>query len=187
MPTLHAIDLVGDDRERAVPIVIDSFVGIYRWHAKRTLRRVSAARGALDADRLVGVSMLEDLAPGVGYVYYVAVLRDYRKHKVGTFLLDDALTRFRNQRCEIVYAAAEEDNEASRALFTSRGFRLIDRDELGYREGGLGAWGLRSKMMVVSGEILMGLRLNPPGTSVEPSPGRLGPGAPTGPAPRAPG
>lgn len=174
MSSLRAVDLIATERERAVPIIIESFVGIYRWHAKRTLRRVSVVRGALDDERLVGVSMLEDLAPGVGYVYYVAVSRDCRNRKVGTFLLDDALERFRTQRCEIVYAAAEEDNEASRALFGSRGFRVVLRDELGYREGGLGAWGLRSKMMVVSGEVLMGLRLQAPGTSIELSPGTVG-------------
>jgi ribosomal protein S18 acetylase RimI-like enzyme len=167
MPALRAVDLAGSEREKAVPILIESFVGIYRWHAKRTLRHISFVRGAMDGDQLVGVSMVEDLAPGVGYVYYIAVSRSYRKHKVGTFLLDDALGRFRSQRAEIVYAAAEEDNAASIALFKSRGFRVIERDEPGYREGGLGAWGLRSKMMVVHGEVLLGVRLNPPGTSVE--------------------
>jgi ribosomal protein S18 acetylase RimI-like enzyme len=166
MPPFAAVDLVGERRELAVPIVIDSFVGIYRWHAKRTLRRISVVRGAMDGDRLVGVSMLEDLAPGVGYVYYIAVRRSDRHRKVGSFLLDDALARFRAQRAEIVYAAAEEDNVPSLSLFKSYGFRIVERDELGYREGGLGAWGLRSKMMVVHGEVVLGLRLNPPGTSV---------------------
>ena len=170
MPPFHAIDLMGEDRDRAVPVLIESFVGIYRWHAKRTLRRIQRVRGAMDGDRLVGVAMLEDLAPGIGYVYYIAVSRGARRHKVGSFLLDDALDWFRSQRCEIVYAAAEEDNEPSKALFRSRGFRAVDKHETGYREGGLGAWGLRSKMMVVSGEVLMGLRLNPPGTSIELAP-----------------
>lgn len=172
MSPLFAVDLLGNRRELAVPILIDSFVGIYRWHAKRTLRRISLVRGAMAGDQLVGVSMLEDLAPGVGYVYYIAVRREHRKLHVGTFLLDDALDRFRSQRAEIVYAASEEDNAASLALFRSRGFRIIERDERGYREGGLGAWGLRSKMMVVSGEVLLGLRINPPGTSVQISPQR---------------
>lgn len=167
MPPFRAIDLTGEDRERAIPILIDSFVGIYRWHAKRTLRRIELVRGALDGDQLVGVAMLENLAPGIGYVYYIAVSQRARRHKVGGFLLDDALERFRAQKCEIVYAAAEEDNEPSKALFRSRGFRGVEKHEMGYQEGGLGAWGLRSKMMVVSGEVLMGLRLNPPGTSIE--------------------
>jgi ribosomal protein S18 acetylase RimI-like enzyme len=167
MAPLTLVDLPEERRDQAVPILIDSFVGIYRWHAKRTLRRIPIVRGALDGDRLVGISMLEDLAPGVGYVYYIAVGRDHRRRRVGSILLDDALERFRSKKAEIVYAAAEEDNVPSLALFKSRGFREVGREETGYREGGLGAWGLRSKMMVVHGEVLLGLRLNPPGTSVE--------------------
>jgi ribosomal protein S18 acetylase RimI-like enzyme len=172
MSSPHLVDLIDERRELAIPILIDSFVGIYRWHAKRTLRRVSIVRGVMADEGLIGVSMLEDLAPGVGYVYYIAVIPAYRKRRVGTLLLDDALNRFRLQRSEIVYAAVEEENAASLALFKSRGFRAVDRDEIGYREGGLGAWGLRSKMMVVSGEVLLGVRLYPPGTSVELTPPR---------------
>lgn len=174
-PELRTLD--GPEREEAVPVIIDSFVGIYRWHAKRTLRRVSVVRGAFQEGQLLGVSMLEGLAPGVGYVYYVAVRAHGRRHGLGGLLLDDALARFRATKTEIVYAAAEEDNLPSRRLFESRGFRVVAKDEPGWREGGLGAWGLRSKMMVVSGEVLMGLRLNPPGTSIElepPRPGRSG-------------
>ena len=164
--TLRVVELLGEAREQAVPVLIDSFVGIYRWHAKRTLRRATTIRGAFEEDQLVGVSMLDDLVPGVGYVYYVAVRQAHRRHGIGTFLLDDALDRFRSQKAEIVFAAVEEDNVPSRALFASRGFRVVTREEPGYREGGLGAWGLRSKMMVVSGEVLLGLRLNPPGTTI---------------------
>jgi ribosomal protein S18 acetylase RimI-like enzyme len=161
MPAFRMVDLVGDARERAVPILIESFTGIYRWHAKRTLRRVSTVRAVAEGDELVGVSMLEDLADRVGYVYYIAVGRAYRKLKVGSLLLDDALERFRSNHAAVVYAAAEENNAGSLALFKSRGFRVVGKDESGYQEGGLGARGLRSKMMVVYGEVLLGLRLLP--------------------------
>ncbi|MCI4353570.1 MAG: GNAT family N-acetyltransferase [Thermoplasmata archaeon] len=163
---LRVDGLEGVAREEAVPILIDSFVGIYRWHAKRTLFRVSIVRGVREGDDLIGVSMLENLAPGVGYVYYIAVASAQRRRGTGRLLLDDALERFRSDHAEIVYAAAEEDNLASLALFGGRGFRVVERDEMGYQEGGLGAWGLRSKMMVVSGEVLLGVRINPPGTSI---------------------
>ncbi len=154
-------DLDGAGRERAVPVLIDSFVGIYRWHAKRTLRQVSSVRGAFAGDELVGVAMLERLVPAVGYVYYLAVRRADRRRGVAAALLDDALERFRRDGVRVVYAAAEEDNEGSIALFRSRGFRTVERRELGWAEGGLGAWGLRSRMWVVSGEVLLGLRLAP--------------------------
>ncbi|MCI4348219.1 MAG: GNAT family N-acetyltransferase [Thermoplasmata archaeon] len=174
LPALRVEELVGEAREQAVPILIESFEGIYRWHAKRTLRRVSVVRGARDGADLIGVSMLEDLAPGVGYVYYIAVDRAHRRHGAGAFLLDDAMDRFRSQRAEIVYAAAEEDNLPSLALFSGRGFRVVERDELGFQEGGLGAWGLRSKMMVVYGEVLVGVRINAPGTSIALVPAEVG-------------
>jgi ribosomal protein S18 acetylase RimI-like enzyme len=152
-------DLTGDARELAVPIIKESFVGIYRWHAKRTLHRISCVRAARIGGVLVGISMLDRLTPEVSYVYYMAIGRDYRRRGIGGALLDDALAKFRTEGAQIVYAAAEEDNEHSLALLRSRGFRKVERKELGYKEGGLGAWGLRSRMMLVSGEVLMGMRL----------------------------
>ena len=159
-PGAELVDLVGDAREAAVPILIDSFVGIYRWHAKRTLRRVSFVRGAVVGGELRAVAMLEHLVPGVGYVYYIAVAAAHRREGLGGRLLDDALERFRREGLRIVYAAAEEDNAASISLFRSRGFRTVERDEPGYLEGGLGARGLRTRMMLVSGEILLGRMLS---------------------------
>jgi ribosomal protein S18 acetylase RimI-like enzyme len=158
---VELVDLEGEAREAAVPILIDSFVGIYRWHAKRTLRRVSSVRGARVGTELRAVAMLERLVPEVGYVYYIAVAAVHRREGLGRRLLDDALERFRAEGMRIVYAAAEEDNAASIALFQSRGFRPVERDEPGYLEGGLGARGLRTRMMLVSGEVLLGRVLSP--------------------------
>lgn len=158
---LHLTDLLGPDREAAVPVIKEGFEGIYRWHAKRTLRSVSVVRAAWIGPELVGVAMLERLAPGVGYVYYVSVAHARRQQGVGAALLDDALAHFRADGLEVVYAAVEEDNAASLALFRSRGFRVVERRETNYQDGGLGAWGLRSKMWIVSGEVLLGLRLAP--------------------------
>jgi ribosomal protein S18 acetylase RimI-like enzyme len=155
------VDLEGADRERAVPVILDSFVGIYRWHAKRTLRQVARVRALLADGEVVGVAMLEHLTPAVGYVYYLAVRKSYRRRGVGGRLLDDALREFVRSGLRVVYAAAEEDNASSIALFLSRKFRTVERRERGYAEGGLGAWGLRSKMWIVSGEVLLGLRLAP--------------------------
>ncbi len=155
------VDLEGADRERALPAIRDGFEGIYRWHAKRTLRDIARVR-AIEVDReVVGVAMLELLVPEVGYVYYLAVRTPWRHRGVGVRLLDDALDWFRASRARVVYAAAEEHNTGSLALFRSRGFRLVDRAEPGWREGGLGAWGLRSRMRIVFGEVLLGLRLAP--------------------------
>jgi len=156
------IDLTGDERERAVPVLKDGFVGIYRWHAKRTLRTATWVRAALRGEEVVAVSVLERLDPEVGYVYYLSVALSRRREGFGGRLLDDALELFRRDGAKVAYGAAEEENAPSIELFRSRGFRVVERKELGFREGGLGAWGLRSKMTLVGGEVLLGLRLAPP-------------------------
>ncbi|NNN17534.1 MAG: GNAT family N-acetyltransferase [Thermoplasmata archaeon] len=154
------VDLPVGAREAAVPVLIDSFVGVYRWHAKRTLRQVRWVRAARLGEEIVGVSMLEPLTPEVGYVYYLAVLAARRGERIGGLLLDDALERFHRSQIRVVYGAVEEKNAPSLGLFRSRGFRVVERRELGYAEGGLGAWGLRSRMRLVHGERLMGKRLD---------------------------
>jgi ribosomal protein S18 acetylase RimI-like enzyme len=155
------IDLIGEDRERAVPVLKDGFVGIYRWHAKRTLRTATWVRAAIIRGEVVAVSVLERLDPEVGYVYYLATALTHRREGLGGLLLDDALSLFRQERARVAYGAVEEDNIASVSLFRSRGFRTVGRKEPGFRDGGLGAWGLRSRMTLVGGEVLLGLRLSP--------------------------
>jgi ribosomal protein S18 acetylase RimI-like enzyme len=165
IPQVEVIDLVGSDRERAVPVLKDGFEGIYRWHAKRTLRSATWVRAAVREGAVVGVSVLERLDPAVGYVYYLSTAQTHRREGLGGRLLDDALALFRREHAAVAYGAAEGENEASIALFRSRGFRRVERKELGFREGGLGAWGLRSRMTLVGGEVLMGLRLSSPETA----------------------
>lgn len=174
-PSVDLVDLVGEERQRAVPVLKDGFVGIYRWHAKRTLRNATWVRGAVLRGDIVAVSVLERLDPEVGYVYYLSTALAHRREGLGGALLDDALAIFRREHATVAYAAAEEDNLASLELFRSRGFRRVERKELGFREGGLGAWGLRSRMTLVGGEVLMGLRLSPANPS-SPSPEPRGPG-----------
>ena len=164
------IDLVGPARERAVPVIRDGFVGIYRWHAKRTLREVPIVRALEARGEVIGVSLLDLLVPEVGYVYYLMVRSEHRRHGLGGLLLDDALTIFRTRAVEVVYGAVQTDNAPSLSLFSRRGFREVARKETGWREGGLGAWGLRSRMWLVPGERLLGLRLAPSGATV-PRPG----------------
>ena len=156
-PELRTLE--GEARESAVPTLKEGFEGIYRWHAKRTLRTVGTVRAAVVAGRIAGVALLEQLAPEVAYVYYLAVGTAFRRRGIGRALLDDALGRFRSEGVEVVYAAVEEDNLPSQRLFRSRGFRVIERTEPNWQTGGLGAQGLRTRMWIVHGELLFGLRL----------------------------
>src|SRR5487761_645974 len=103
------------DRERdlAIPAIRSSFEGYYRWHAKRTLREVAHVRAVRRAGGVIAISMFEDLAPGVGYVNYLAVEPAYRRLGVGARLLDDALGYFGRRRMEVVFAAAKSSNRPS--------------------------------------------------------------------------
>ena len=123
------IDLLGGERERAVPVLKEGFVGIYRWHAKRTLKTATWVRAALIENEIVAVSVLERLDPLVGYVYYLSTKLSHRGRGLGGLLLDDALAIFRRDGSEVAYGAAEEDNVTSIELFRSRGFRLVERKE----------------------------------------------------------
>lgn len=161
-PGLRIVELSRAARESALPTLREGFVGVYRWHAKRMLSRVPSVRAALQDGLIVGVALLDRLEPEVGYVYYLAVGERQRRRGVGGALLDDALERFSRDGCEVVYAAVERENAPSVALFRSRGLRLVQRDERSYRDGGLGARGLRTRMRIVSGELLFGRRLLPP-------------------------
>ena len=172
---VEIISLADDERPLAVPVLIDSFTGIYRWHAKRTLREATWVRAAREGSEVVGVALLERLNEEVGYVYHFAVLSRFRGKKVGGALLDDALAWLQHHGARIAYAVVTEDNAPSERLFRSRGFRSIDRKELSYQEGGLGAWGLRSRMRIVYGEVLMGRRLGSP-TEDPSSVSGIGPG-----------
>ena len=159
---LRLRSLVAVERDRAVPVLRDGFVGVYRWHAKRKLREVALVRAASLGEDLVGVTLLDRLAPGVGYVYYLSVLATYRGRGIGGRLLDDALERVREDGGVVVYAAVLAGNAPSRRLFAGRGFREVARKERSWQDGGLGAWGLRSRMRLVSGERLLGRRLPVP-------------------------
>lgn len=153
------VDLEGDERQLVVPLLREAFEGYYRWHAKRSLREVDRVRAFRVEGELIGLSMLTRLAPEVGYVFYLAVGLAHRRRGIGAELLDDAVAGFLRDGVHVVYGAVQGENEASLALFRSRGFRVVERKELGYREGGLGAWGIRSQMRLVAGELLLGRRI----------------------------
>lgn len=162
------VDLEGAARDRALPPLREGFEGVYRWHAKRMLGRVTRVRAVEISGEVVAAALLDRLTLEVGYVYYLAVGERHRRSGLGGALLDDALRIFRAEGASVVYAAAESDNRPSLELFRTRGFREVARHETSYRDGGLGAWGLRSRMWVVSGEKLLGLRLTPPVATTSP-------------------
>jgi ribosomal protein S18 acetylase RimI-like enzyme len=150
------------DRARLLPILEESFEGLYLWHARRTLQNIDVvrvARTAADGED-AGLLMLKMLDEDSGYVYYVAVPPRFRRRGVGGRLLDDALAYFRKRGSRYAYASIEEENVESRALFRSRGFEKVQGSEMAARYGRIRALLMYREMMVVPGELLLGRSLD---------------------------
>ena len=123
------------------------------------MREIELVRKASVDGKPVGLSMLKVIDGSVGYVFYIAVARGFRRMKVGSRLLDDALDWFRSKGVKEVFAAAEEDNLESIGLFTSKGFARTGYGSLAKKYGRIQALLMYRKMLVVPGEILMSAAL----------------------------
>jgi ribosomal protein S18 acetylase RimI-like enzyme len=142
-------------REVLVPVLEESFTGLYLRHAKRTLEEVETVRVALIGGEPVGLAMLKTLAKEAGYVYYIAVRPSTRGKGIGSRLLVDALDHFARGGATEVYASVGEHNVESNALFLGRGFRKTDFGQVAKKYGPIRALTMYRSMLVVPGEILL--------------------------------
>jgi L-amino acid N-acyltransferase YncA len=148
-------------RSVLLPILEESFEGLYLWHSKRTLQGIELVRALRVGGEYAGLSMLKMVAEGAGYVYYVAVLARFRRKGLGGRLLDDALSHFMGVGAEQVFASVEDDNVESNALFSSRGFVRTDRGLIASRYGQLRTLVMYKEMMIVYGEVVLQKTLRP--------------------------
>jgi len=159
-PKIEVADVPKGDRARLLPILEESFEGLYLWHARRTLQSIDVVQAARTAEgEDAGLIMLKVLAEGAGYVYYVAVPPRFRRQGIGGRLLDDAVSQFLKMGVQDVYASVEEDNLESKTLFGSRGFERVEWSGLAKRYGRLRSLLMYREMTVAPGELLLGKRL----------------------------
>ena len=123
--------------------------------------KIGVVKQAVLDEHPVGLVMLKTLYDTIGYVYYVAVARDYRRRKIATRLLEHSLEYFSGLRVLEVYASIEEGNVESEMLFRSRGFARTRYTEVSGKYGYLKALNLYRKMLVVPGETLLSRPLDP--------------------------
>lgn len=143
------------ERERLLPILEESFEGLYLWHSRRTLQSIELVRAARLGEEDVGVAMLKMIAEHAGYVYYIAVSNRFRGRSIGGKLLDNALSYFDSRGADEVYASVEDDNVESKRLFLSRGFVQTAGGALAEKYGRVRAFLMSREMMLVPGEILL--------------------------------
>lgn len=139
-------------RPRLASIVKESFTGLYRWHALRTLGSVDRVRAAVQGDDAVGLAMFTLLEPGLGYLYYIAVRPSHRAGGVGGLLLDDSLAVLRDAGAREVFACIRAENTTSIRLFSSRGFARSGFRDLARQRGVGGALRLWRRMVAAPGE-----------------------------------
>ncbi len=150
--TLHIGDVAVESRGTLVAIIDESFHGIYRWHARRVLRSVTWVRHAARDNAPVGLTMSAMIAPGSGYLFYVAVVPVERSAGVGGALLDDVLALLQSAGAREVLACVRADNVASLRLLESRSFIGMAFRELVQSRGLAHAARLWMRMIVAPGE-----------------------------------
>ena len=146
-------------RERLLPILDQSFTGLYRFHARSTLRKVRWVQASFHGDAPVGLVMLSMLRARSGYVYYVAVAPAQRKAGLGTRLLDSGLQILRGAGAREVFACAHADNTPMVRLLASRGFTMTSFRGLVRMNGLASAVRLIMRMVAAPGEKMFLLTL----------------------------
>jgi len=139
-------------RWKLMLIIDQSFHGLYRWHARRTLRLVTWVRQAARGGIPVGLTMSTMIAPGSGYLYYFAVTPSARSAGVGGLLLDDVLAFLKAAGATEVFACVRDDNVASQRLMKSKSFSRTAFREVARSRGARDAVRLWTRMVVAPGE-----------------------------------
>lgn len=152
---MRIVEVPPESRATLEPLLDVSFEGWYLRHSKKMLAEIEVIRAALVNDNPVGLVMLRTLYDVVGYVYYIAVVKEFRRRKVGTRLLDHSLEYFTELGMKESYASIEEDNRESAGLFLSKGFNRTSYVEVSKKYGPFRALNMYRKMLVVPGEILL--------------------------------
>ncbi len=152
---VEIVDVPMSERTSLLPILEESFEGIYLWHSKRILQSIETVRAARIAGEAVGLIMLKIIGGGQGYVYYVAVSPTFRRRGIASALVDDAVSFLAGKGAEELFASVPGDNVESSALFSSRGFEKVDLSEMAERYGRLRSILMYREMMVVPGEVLL--------------------------------
>jgi ribosomal protein S18 acetylase RimI-like enzyme len=152
---MRIVEVPIENRASLQHLLVESFEGWYLSHSKKTLMKIEVVREALVDEHPVGLVMLKTLQDTIGYVYYVAVAKDYRRRKVATRLLEHSLEYFSGLGVREVYTSIQEGNAESEGLFRSRGFVRTGYRDVSGKYGYLRALNLYRKMLVVPGETLL--------------------------------
>jgi ribosomal protein S18 acetylase RimI-like enzyme len=145
-----------EDRPAVERISRASFDRVYAFFSIRGSRGGWPRLVAENDGSVVGFleGRLFDGHPPIGYVYFVAVDAEHRRHHAGRILVEEALRRYREKGATRVFAAVPEGNEGSMALFKTLGFEEAPQDAM-WRWYRLRSIVLQMNMMIAPHEILL--------------------------------
>ncbi len=114
---------------------------------------------------------LFDGRPPIGYVYFVAVDSEHRRHHAGRLLVEESLRRFESRGATRVFAAVPDGNEASMGLFKVLRFQEVPRGAMWqwYRWRSLA---VQMNMMIAPHEILLARTFTDPSPASDQEPPR---------------
>ena len=152
-----------EDRPAIERISRASFDPVYAFFSIRGSRKGWPQLVAEEDGTVVGFleGRLFNGPPPIGYVYFVAVDPDHRRHHSGRILVEESLRRFRGRGATRVFAAVPEGNEASMALFRDLGFAKVPQGTM-RRWYGLHSVGVLMRMMLAPHEVLLARSLGDP-------------------------
>lgn len=124
-------------------------------HAKYILKRADIALLATIDGNDAGLILVDRITSTMGYVFYIAVSRAYRRQGIGGALLDRAIGIMEEEGMKDIYAVRDEENMAAERLFGSRLFKGVSLHEFSKNYGFWQSRRLRRRMTMVFGETMM--------------------------------
>jgi ribosomal protein S18 acetylase RimI-like enzyme len=100
---------------------------------------------AEDEGRIVGFLIANREPRRIGHVVTIDVIEAWRRHGVGSRLIDAAEEWARKQGLLLIYLETAEDNRPAHRFYKARGYRRVEKIEQYYTDG-TAAWVMIKKL-----------------------------------------
>jgi N-acetylglutamate synthase-like GNAT family acetyltransferase len=145
------------DTEAIDRILDSSFTRIYAYYAKKSFASLENTLVAVNDAEVIGVinwRVFTVPTITIGYLFWLAVLPDYRKKGIGLELMRQAMQFIYQKNGPIdIYTATEKKNKISKNLVEKEGFAIADKKKIRQHYGKNYA-SLFGEMMVMPWEVL---------------------------------
>jgi ribosomal protein S18 acetylase RimI-like enzyme len=146
-----------EDKTGIKSLISSSFTAIYAYYAMKSFSKPDQTLIATQSGNIIGVinwRIFKTRKKRIGYLYWVAVDRHYRRQGIGRSLMKKAMAVIRKESGSVdIFTAVEKDNKISQKLLEYSGYRKIERKAL-KQKFGKDLPSIRNKMMLMPWEDL---------------------------------